>query len=166
MLRFLAPIARVGPLDDPCLDAHALLGQALLSDFSKQGGPHGVPTCRRDHAQREQTLIKDADGPGQAQSRRSHTLLGGSLQHQGAQQGMCQQQGIEFLEDALWGQRAQGARLQAQHGPGLSDHQFGMPAFMKEHRYLQGWVQERIRIRLFSSLRSNQAVQEKIRLPI
>ena len=42
MLGFLAHIARVSPLDHPRLNAHALFGQALLSDFVKQAR---APSC-------------------------------------------------------------------------------------------------------------------------
>ncbi len=67
MLRLFARIPRAGPLDDACLDAHPLFGQALLPDFLKQVEHHRAPTRRIDHAQREQALIDDANGPGQAQ---------------------------------------------------------------------------------------------------
>lgn len=81
MLGPLAHIARVSPLDDTRLDAH-----------------HRVATGGINHTQRKQALIKDVDGPGQAQGRRSNPLLGGSPQQQGSKQGMRQQQGVEFLD--------------------------------------------------------------------
>ena len=128
MLGFFAHVARVSPLHDARLNAHALLGQRCCPTFVKQREHHRLPTRHRNHAQWDQALIKDADGSCQAQSRRSNPLLGGSPQQQGAQQRMGQQQGVEFLDHSLRRQRAQGARRQAQHGPGFSDRQFGMPA--------------------------------------
>ena len=58
MRRFLARIARADPLDDACLNTHALLGQALLPDFVKQSEHHRLPTHRMHHAQRGQALIE------------------------------------------------------------------------------------------------------------
>ncbi len=152
MLRLFARITRAGPLDDACLDAHPLFRHALLPDFSQQIEHHRASARHRNHAQREQALIKNANGSGQAQGRRSNALLGGRSQHQRAQQRMCQQQGVELLDHPLRRQRAQGACRQAQHGPGFSDHQFGMPALMKEHGQLLGRIQERVQQRGHQSI--------------
>ena len=113
MLRLFARITRAGPLDDARLDAHPLFGQALLPDFSQQIEHHRAPTRHRNHAQREQALIEDANGSGQAQGRRSNALLSSSLQHQGTQQRMRQQQGIELLDHSLRRQRANERKVRA-----------------------------------------------------
>ncbi len=98
MLRLLAFIARAHPLDDPSLNAHLLLGQAKRAELLQKAADHLLATGGTHQAQRNQAVIHQADRVGKTDRGRSQPLRLCRPQHQGAHQGMSQQQGVEFLD--------------------------------------------------------------------
>src|SRR5580765_731748 len=58
---------------------------------------------------------------------------------------MSQEKRIDLLNDAFWGQTAQGASRQTQMRAGIINDHFDVPALMIQHSHLFGWVEEGIK---------------------
>src|SRR5947199_4830698 len=145
MLRFLARIARANAFDNTWLNTQTLFGQALLTNLSKQRLNHLLSTQLVHQTQGNQAFVHETDGLGKADLGGSDCHLRSCLQHERADDEMGQEQRIDLLKHAFWGQRAQGSCRQTQVGTRLVNDQFDMPTLMIQNRQFFCRVQEGIK---------------------
>src|SRR6266487_1911784 len=147
MLRLLAIRARMDPLDHAGGNAPAWFGQTKGADFLEHVLDHVLSTLFLDQAQRKATILHQTDRVGKTDAARSQPLWLGRPQHQPAQQGMGQQQRVEFLDDPIGSLRTQGAGREPQMRIDFIKDQFHLPTLVREHHKLFGRIDKRVQQR-------------------